>query len=136
MKRKITFFQNFHWDFTTSCFIRRQIIWRGCLFRSSCFFFSLLTYFVISWLKRSFSCFLTTRGKRLKTNMKIKFRCFKALLWTKKKIITTPLTFVFYEFERSATPMIGISISTTSDRIKRWTFYKYSRERTWSQYLF
>ena len=27
MKRKITFFQNFQWDFTTSCFIRRQIIY-------------------------------------------------------------------------------------------------------------
>ena len=27
MKRKITFFQNFQWDFATSCFIRRQIIY-------------------------------------------------------------------------------------------------------------
>ena len=26
MKRKITFFQNFQWDFATSCFIRKSII--------------------------------------------------------------------------------------------------------------
>ena len=27
MKRKITFFQDFQWDFSTSCFIRRKIIY-------------------------------------------------------------------------------------------------------------
>ena len=50
--------------------------------------------------------------------MKIKIRCFKMLLWTKKKIITIPLTFVVYKFKRSAAPSMGIWISTTSDRIK------------------
>ena len=27
MKRKVTLFQNFQWDFATSCFIRRQMIY-------------------------------------------------------------------------------------------------------------
>ena len=51
----------------------------------------------------------------------IKIWCFKMLLQT-KKIITTPLEFVVYRFERDATPWMGIWISATSDRIKRRTF--------------
>ena len=49
-----------------------------------------------------------------------------------KKIIIIPLKFVVYKFERSAAPLMGIWISNTSDRIRRWTFCKYSRDSTWS----
>ena len=38
--------------------------------------------------------------------MKIKIRCFKVLLSTKKKKITTLLKFVVYKFERSALHLI------------------------------
>ena len=51
----------------------------------------------------------------------IKIWSFKMLLQT-KKIITTPLEFVVYRFERDATPWMGIWIYATSDRIKRRTF--------------
>ena len=65
-------------------------------------------------------------------NMKLKGRYFKVILGTKKKNIAIPLKFVVYKLERSAAPLMGNWISTTSDRIKRWTFCKYSRNSTWS----
>ena len=103
--------------------------WKGCLFRSVCFFFNMLIYFVISYIVFRVS---VADLKRLKINMKIKIRCFKVLLW-QKKIITPPLKFVVYKFERSAAPLMGSWICTTSDRTERWTFRKfYSRGSAWS----
>ena len=55
--------------------------WKGCLFRSVCFFFNMLIYFVISYIVFRVS---VADLKRLKINMKIKIRCFKVLLWPKK----------------------------------------------------
>ena len=54
-------------------------------------------------------------------NMKIKIRCFKVLLW-KKKIIIITLTFVVYKYERSAAPLMGMWISTTSEKNKEVNF--------------
>ena len=74
-----------------------------------------------------FHVFVASLVKRLKMNMKMKIRCLKVLLWTKKNI-TTALEFVVYKFERSAAPLMGIWICIISDKINRWTFSKfYSR---------
>ena len=55
--------------------------WKGCLFRSVCFFFNMLIYFVISYIVFRVS---VADLKRLKINMKIKLRYFKVLPWPKK----------------------------------------------------
>ena len=60
-------------------------------------------------------------------NMKIKVRCFKVLLWTKKIFITIALKFVVCKFKRTHALLMGIWISTTSDRIKRWIFENIKR---------
>ena len=69
----------------------------SCLFRSACFYFNLLIYFVISRLIYSFSCFCYQFSLRGWKNIKIKIRCFKVLLWTKKEHHYTIKVFIVWK---------------------------------------
>ena len=60
--------------------------------------------------------------KRLKINMKIKIMCFKVIRWPKKSQHSTIKTCKIdkiYKIERSASPLMGIWICTTSDRTQQ-----------------
>ena len=54
--------------------------------------------------------------------MKSKITCSEVLLWTKKKIIMTPLKFLLLTNFKEAHTFDGKWICTTSDRKNRWIF--------------
>ena len=107
------------------CLTKKNCQLKGCLLRTTRFFFILLIYFVISRWIYDFLWLCYQSGV---------LKCY--FEWKKNHHYTIRI-FIVYKFERSPAFLMGIWICTASNRIKRWTFCKFnSKDSAWSLYLF